>query len=83
MQRILERPQIELVHRPIIQVRADRCVHANHLPVCLLLVSDKVFHAGDGGLLHASNCLENELAGEIGVVTEAFPVAGNVLMGGS
>jgi len=63
------------MHRPIVQIRADRCIHADDLSVRLLLISDEVLHAGDSGFLHASDSLKHELAIEIRIVREAFPVA--------
>jgi len=75
MQSILERPQVQLMHRPIVQVRADRGIHADDLPVGFLFVRNKVLHACDGGLLHAADCFEHELPVKIRVVCEAFPIA--------
>jgi len=62
------------MHRPVVQVRADRGIHTNDLSVRLLLIGNKVLHARDGGLLHAAYRFEHELPIEIGVICEAFPI---------
>ena len=76
---ILERPQIQLMHRLVIDIRRNRSIlsgaetrlHA----VRLLFVAEKMLDAGHDVLLHGNGGLVRQSSGQVWIVAEAFPVA--------
>lgn len=74
MDSILERPEIQLMHRLVIDVGRYRLSLAIGHAVGLLFVSDEMFRRGDNaGALYSGHRLEDECTGKVGIGRDSFP----------
>lgn len=74
MDGILERPEIQLMHRLVIDVRRYRLSLSIGHAVGLLFVSDEMFRGGDdASALYPRHRFEDECTGKVGIGRDSFP----------
>lgn len=74
MDSILERPEIQLMHCLVIDVRRYRLSLSIGHAVGFLFVSDEMFRGGDdASALYSRHRLEDECTGKVGIGRDSFP----------